>query len=175
MLGLALDSVMGCATDNKFGVMERAMALISCPECGRQVSTEAPACPRCGYPVSSRVTSIGSTPVSQRTRPDPTRRGQIGGSKQAFLVGPEPLGKNVNQLVKVHDYRGKAIYVYHLLTEEWTKEADSSTRDIDARIAYYRRVSHEIPHDGTIPLDQADKWCAIGIAEANRLGFTVVV
>ena len=28
------------------------MALIECPECGRQVSSQAPACPHCGYPVT---------------------------------------------------------------------------------------------------------------------------
>lgn len=28
------------------------MALVSCPECGRQVSTKAVACPKCGYPVA---------------------------------------------------------------------------------------------------------------------------
>jgi hypothetical protein len=26
------------------------MALIPCPECGRQISTEAEACPQCGHP-----------------------------------------------------------------------------------------------------------------------------
>jgi hypothetical protein len=26
------------------------MALINCPECGRQISTEAEACPQCGHP-----------------------------------------------------------------------------------------------------------------------------
>lgn len=30
------------------------MALIDCPECGRQVSTAAAACPSCGYPVASQ-------------------------------------------------------------------------------------------------------------------------
>jgi membrane protein YdbS with pleckstrin-like domain/ribosomal protein L37E len=30
------------------------MALITCPECGNQVSTEANACPSCGYPVAQR-------------------------------------------------------------------------------------------------------------------------
>lgn len=29
------------------------MALIKCPECGRQVSDKAAACPDCGYPISS--------------------------------------------------------------------------------------------------------------------------
>ena len=29
------------------------MALIKCPECGRQVSDRAATCPECGYPISS--------------------------------------------------------------------------------------------------------------------------
>ncbi len=29
------------------------MALIKCPECGKQVSDKAEACPNCGYPVAS--------------------------------------------------------------------------------------------------------------------------
>jgi len=31
------------------------MPLINCPECGRQVSTEAQACPACGFPVAQKV------------------------------------------------------------------------------------------------------------------------
>ena len=31
------------------------MALINCPECGREVSREATACPQCGYPVAQRL------------------------------------------------------------------------------------------------------------------------
>ena len=34
---------------------ELAMALIKCPECGREVSREATACPQCGYPVAERL------------------------------------------------------------------------------------------------------------------------
>jgi uncharacterized membrane protein YdbT with pleckstrin-like domain len=33
------------------------MALITCPECGNQVSIEAKACPSCGYPVAQSVPS----------------------------------------------------------------------------------------------------------------------
>lgn len=29
------------------------MAIIKCPECGREVSDKAPACPNCGYPIAS--------------------------------------------------------------------------------------------------------------------------
>jgi len=35
------------------------MALITCPECGRQVSDKAAACPQCGYPINS--TPVQST------------------------------------------------------------------------------------------------------------------
>lgn len=31
------------------------MALIFCPQCGRQVSDKAPACPGCGYDISRLV------------------------------------------------------------------------------------------------------------------------
>ncbi len=31
------------------------MALIDCPECGKQVSTAAAACPYCGFPVASQL------------------------------------------------------------------------------------------------------------------------
>ena len=37
------------------------MALITCPECGNQVSTDAKACPSCGYPVAQRVRSDPAT------------------------------------------------------------------------------------------------------------------
>ena len=29
------------------------MALIACPDCGRQVSNQAPACPQCGHPIAA--------------------------------------------------------------------------------------------------------------------------
>ena len=32
-----------------------AMALMNCPECGKQVSTDAQACPACGYPIAEKL------------------------------------------------------------------------------------------------------------------------
>lgn len=34
------------------------MALINCPECGKQISDKANSCPNCGYPMASNPTSI---------------------------------------------------------------------------------------------------------------------
>jgi membrane protein YdbS with pleckstrin-like domain len=39
------------------------MALIPCPECGREVSAEAKMCPACGYPVAERVGRASVPPV----------------------------------------------------------------------------------------------------------------
>ena len=36
------------------------MALIACPDCGKQVSSEAPSCPSCGRPIKE---SHSSTPA----------------------------------------------------------------------------------------------------------------
>ena len=34
------------------------MALIKCPECGKEISDQAPACPNCGYPMQSPVPNV---------------------------------------------------------------------------------------------------------------------
>jgi len=33
------------------------MALTTCPDCGKSVSSQAPSCPSCGRPISASVTS----------------------------------------------------------------------------------------------------------------------
>src|SRR5215471_13464541 len=46
------------------------MALINCPECGKQVSTAAATCPHCGYPVAERLQQgQAATPVAASTVP----------------------------------------------------------------------------------------------------------
>ena len=40
------------------------MALITCPECGKQVSTEAKVCPSCGYPVAERSDPAAPPPAA---------------------------------------------------------------------------------------------------------------
>jgi|SRR5580765_334452 len=37
------------------------MALIDCPECGRQVSTAAKSCPNCGFPVAEKLPESSPT------------------------------------------------------------------------------------------------------------------
>lgn len=54
------------------------MALIECSECGRQISTKAPACPQCGAPMAtaapSRPSGGGPTASPGEVPPPPARR-----------------------------------------------------------------------------------------------------
>ncbi len=44
------------------------MALINCPECGKQVSTAAKACPACGFPVAEKVAQAGEPAANDVVR-----------------------------------------------------------------------------------------------------------
>jgi hypothetical protein len=51
------------------------MALINCPECSKQVSTEAQACPGCGYPIAAKLAETqAATPAGG---PAPTAQAQV--------------------------------------------------------------------------------------------------
>jgi uncharacterized membrane protein YdbT with pleckstrin-like domain len=41
------------------------MALIACPECGREISTAAKTCPACGYPLAERSPAVTPSPEAQ--------------------------------------------------------------------------------------------------------------
>jgi membrane protein YdbS with pleckstrin-like domain len=45
------------------------MALIQCPECRGQVSTEATACPACGYPIGAKKSAFAGNKLLLETRP----------------------------------------------------------------------------------------------------------
>lgn len=49
------------------------MALIDCPECGKQVSTQARACPHCGYPVAETPAADSEPGPPPESSPDSNR------------------------------------------------------------------------------------------------------
>lgn len=58
------------------------MALISCPECGREISDKVTACPHCGYPMVQPGSSISSKPqqvelTAVNITASPTRKAQL--------------------------------------------------------------------------------------------------
>ena len=56
------------------------MALINCPECGKEISDKAPACIHCGYPLDK----INANPIPQENKEGTVI---IYGIKQKFLIG----------------------------------------------------------------------------------------
>lgn len=66
------------------------MALTQCPECGQQVSTEAPSCPHCGKQLLSGMTGTpGTSPfvVAPGTTPGPEQALWQGRPSNALLYG----------------------------------------------------------------------------------------
>ena len=49
------------------------MALIKCPECGKEFSDKAPACPNCGYPIEYVVPE--SKNIKNDDEPLPKKQG----------------------------------------------------------------------------------------------------
>lgn len=69
------------------------MALITCPDCGKQLSDQAPACPNCGRPMKKK-------PIDKRVRISIPNTEALGGQglmnafikKDAYVrCGPEVL------------------------------------------------------------------------------------
>lgn len=58
------------------------MAIIQCPECGKEVSNSAKNCPNCGYPISESVNDLIRIKIEQC----PTVKGQYVTIKE-FLTG----------------------------------------------------------------------------------------
>ena len=52
------------------------MALIKCPECGKEISDLAPICPNCGFPIASTPTDQNAAPVGNETPAVPYPEGQ---------------------------------------------------------------------------------------------------
>ena len=50
------------------------MALISCPECGREVSDQAPVCPNCGAPIARSAASAVPPPPAAAPQPAKKRK-----------------------------------------------------------------------------------------------------
>ena len=67
------------------------MALVSCPDCGREVSERAPACPHCGAPMQEAATAVPKAePERVRTTEDSalTRSRGCGDIVLALLIVP---------------------------------------------------------------------------------------
>lgn len=53
------------------------MALINCPDCGKEVSENAPACPKCGAPIAGAQESAGSGVAQLQTIQETSKKFKI--------------------------------------------------------------------------------------------------
>lgn len=88
-------------------------------------------------------------------------------ARTARLVGTEP-GK-VKCLVKLHDYRGRAIYVYNLTTGEMRHIA----RPTDDVWANYSQAGTPCKHLPGVQAKDVATWIKHGKSEARRLGLSI--
>jgi regulator of replication initiation timing len=93
----------------------------------------------------------------------------IAKKKRAYLVGEGTHPRRVDRLVKVHDFKGKAIYVYFLVPGKMEK---ANPRNVEQQIAMYRQVGHEVTHPEK-PFEDVSFWVRHGRAEAARFGFAI--
>lgn len=64
------------------------MALIRCPECGREVSSRAPACPACGYPLQPNAAPPPADHRPQNALQSPHVWSRVAMVLGAWLVTP---------------------------------------------------------------------------------------
>lgn len=91
-------------------------------------------------------------------------RSSSGGKKTARLIGTGP-GK-VHVLAKCHDWAGRAIYLYNLLTDEMIH----ITKPSDEEWEQYHTAGVRISHPGGIQAGNAPAWVKYGKQETERLG-----
>ena len=128
------------------------MALITCPECGKEVSTEAKACPACGFPVAERNVPA-PTPAAQASAQDAV-------DAQAVLLEVRPSWWNFGwhllfcwllvplfiALYRRHSFVMR-IYSDRVSVEEgfWSKESSEffikDIRSIDVRQGIWGRMA----------------------------------
>lgn len=157
------------------------MALITCPECGKQVSTEANACPGCGYPVAQRLAAAQPPATSQAQATDRL-------NAQVVMREVRPSWWNFGwhllfcwlivpllvALYKRHSYLMR-IYSDRVSIEEgfWAKEASEffikDIRSIDVRQGFWGRLVGigDVTISTAASVEAAE--VAGGVAEPNEI------
>jgi len=106
----------------------------------------------------------------------PVGRGSANKKKMARLAGKESGTDKVHVLIKLHNWAGRAIYVYNLTmsdTESPEKRMRHIPRPSDEIWSQYSRLGIEIPHPGKIQSTDVTKWVKYARQEAKRHGLKV--
>jgi hypothetical protein len=99
----------------------------------------------------------------------PVGRGSTSKKKTARLAGKEPGSGRVHVLIKLHDWAGRAIYLYNLVNGQMRHIPQPSDEMWDQ----YSRAGIEVPHPGKIQAEAVEKWVDYGRKEAQRRNLKV--
>ena len=157
------------------------MSLISCPECGKQVSTAAKVCPGCGYP----ITEQGAAPLPAAEAPAVM---PIPPGSQALIMEVRPSWWNYGwhlfffwllvplliALYKRHSFVMR-IYSDRVSVEEgfWSKDTSEffikDIRSIDVKQGVWGRLVGigDVTISTAATVDAAEE--AQGVADPNRI------
>ena len=67
------------------------MALIKCPECGKEISDKADSCIYCGYPMASNIKSTTTSSFYPNTQPEPEEKTSGGSSNTSQETVQNPV------------------------------------------------------------------------------------
>ncbi len=159
----------------------KRMALIACPECGKDISTSAKACPACGYPLAERSATATPSPAAQASAMDAV-------DTQAVLLEVRPSWWNFGwhllfcwllvplfiALYRRHLFLMR-IYSDRLSIEEgfWSKETSEffikDIRSIDVRQGFWGRLVGigDVTISTAATVDAAE--AARGVAQPKRI------
>ena len=154
------------------------MALITCPECGKDVSTQAKACPACGFPLAERAPA---TPATQASAMDAV-------DAQAVLLEVRPSWWNfgwhllffwllIPLLVALYRRHSFVMRIYsdRVSVEEgfWSKESSEffikDIRSIDVRQGVWGRLADigDITISTAATVDAAEE--ALGVSNPKGI------
>ncbi len=123
------------------------MALISCPECGKQVSTAAVACPGCGFPVAEKISSGQLSPTSALASTNelllevrPSWWGYFWYLVFFFLVVPPIIAWWKRGGVVLRIYRGRVVLERGRLSKCFREFMVHDIRTVDIDQSFFGRI-----------------------------------
>lgn len=142
------------------------MALVNCPECGKQVSSTALACPNCGYSVKEHFEALSQqSQANSGITPQPmnsveskvvVRTGSYGNNPNTFKYdtvglfdeyGNKVLSLNTNQTKSFNITRDMTLTAYHLKpdgTKQTMFGADQKLKSNSVQVKNGQTTSLEI-------------------------------
>ena len=106
----------------------------------------------------------------------PVERGSTTKKKMARLAGKEPHADKVQVLIKLHNWSGRAIYIYNLTMpdsappEKRMRHIPQPSEEVWKR---YEQLGVEIPHPGKIQATAVTQWVDYGRKVARTRGLKV--